>query len=43
MAKIAIITDTNSGMPREEADKLGVFLLPISLGNTIQYICLVVC
>ena len=31
MAKIAIITDTNSGMPREEADKLGVFLLPMPI------------
>ncbi len=29
MQKIAIITDTNSGMPQEEADKLGVFLLPM--------------
>ncbi len=31
MSKIAIITDTNSGMPKEEADKLGVFLLPMPI------------
>ncbi|MCM1334225.1 MAG: DegV family protein [Bacteroides sp.] len=29
MTKIAITTDTNSSMTREEADRLGVFLLPM--------------
>ncbi len=29
MQKIAVITDTNSGMTQEEADRLGVFLLPM--------------
>ncbi len=29
MQKIAIITDTNSGMTQEQADRLGVFLLPM--------------
>ncbi len=29
MSKIAIITDTNSGMPQEEADRLGVSLVPM--------------
>lgn len=29
MSKIAIVTDTNSSMTREEADSLGVYLLPM--------------
>ncbi len=29
MSKIAVITDTNSSMTQEEADKLGVFLVPM--------------
>ena len=29
MNKIAVVTDTNSGMPREEAEKLGVTLIPM--------------
>lgn len=29
MSKIAIVTDTNSSMTQEEADKLGVYLLPM--------------
>ncbi len=29
MSKIAIITDTNSGMPQEDADRLGVSLVPM--------------
>ena len=29
MSKIAVVTDTNSGISREEAKKLGVFLLPM--------------
>lgn len=29
MAKIAIVTDSNSGFTREEADKMGIFLLPM--------------
>lgn len=29
MSKIAVVTDTNSGMSREEAEKLGIFLLPM--------------
>lgn len=27
MSKIAVVTDTNSGITREEAKKLGVYLL----------------
>lgn len=27
--KIAVITDTNSGMTMEEAEKLGIFLVPM--------------
>ena len=38
MNKIAITTDTNSGITREEAEKLGVFLLPMPfLVNGIEY------
>ena len=29
MSKIAVVTDTNSGITREEAKKLGVYLLPM--------------
>jgi len=29
MSKVAIATDTNSGLTREEADKLGIFLMPM--------------
>ena len=29
MNKIAVVTDTNSSMTREEADQLGVFLIPM--------------
>lgn len=29
MSKIAVVTDTNSGMSSEEAEKLGIFLLPM--------------
>ena len=35
--KIAIVTDTNSGIKKEEAEKLGIFLLPMPFiidGNT---------
>ena len=31
MSKIAVVTDTNSGITREEAKKLGVYLLPIDV------------
>lgn len=31
MSKIAVITDTNSSMPQEEAQKLGVFLIPMPI------------
>ena len=29
MSKIAVVTDTNSGITREEAKKLGIYLLPM--------------
>ncbi len=29
MSKVAVVTDTNSGMSPEEAEKLGIFLLPM--------------
>ena len=29
MSKIAVVTDTNSGITHEEAKKLGVYLLPM--------------
>ena len=29
MSRIAVVTDTNSSMTREEAKKLGVYLLPM--------------
>ncbi len=29
MSKIAVVTDTNSGMTDEEAEKLGIFLMPM--------------
>ena len=31
MSKIAVITDTNSSMTQEEAQKLGVFLIPMPI------------
>ena len=31
MSKIAVVTDTNSGITREEAKKLGVYLLPMPI------------
>lgn len=31
MSRIAVVTDTNSGITREEAKKLGVFLLPMPI------------
>ncbi|MGN0479630.1 MAG: DegV family protein [Hominenteromicrobium sp.] len=31
MSKIAVVTDTNSGITREEAKKLGIFLLPMPI------------
>ncbi len=29
MQKIAVITDTNSGIPKEEAEQLGIFMVPM--------------
>lgn len=39
MAKVAIITDTNSGMTMEEAKQLGIFLLPMpfNIDNETYY------
>ena len=39
MNKIAIITDSNSGITQEQADKLGVFIIPmpVVVGEEIYY------
>lgn len=38
MSRIAVVTDTNSSMTREEAKKLGVFLLPMPfMMNGVEY------
>ncbi|MCM1149816.1 MAG: DegV family protein [Butyricicoccus sp.] len=38
MSKIAIVTDTNSSMTQEEADSLGVYLLPMPfIVNEVDY------
>lgn len=39
MDKIAIITDSNSGITQEQADKLGVFIIPmpVVVGEEIYY------
>ena len=29
MSKIAIVTDSNSGITKEEADRLGIFVIPM--------------
>lgn len=30
MSRVAVMTDTNSGIPKERAEKLGIYLLPMS-------------
>ena len=39
MKKIAVVVDTNSGITKEEADKLGIYLIPMPfiIGDDVLY------